>query len=552
MKFSDRINGQNQALLKIAHILFLVALIPLLGTGLAIAQSNGVKLGFAGYILPQGAMHFWHLTFATVLIFAISLYSIRLINISVLPKLNWQTQNTVEWLFRLTHYIGLALLIASLLTGVALVFDAKIIKKMTLVTLHLSSALSFIGYLVIHSALAFSARPWRFISVFLFRHKKPALPALLFCTIALLAPIVFQWQIQLTDKSLTLTFTTEKIDLDGESREGIWQNTPTKTIQTYQGYAQPKKGTEVSVQAAHDGEYAYFYLKWFDDTRSQKHLPMVKTNEGWKILQTNAKTADENKYYEDKLAIMLSTSNQLAGAGTVHLGSKPLKDHPAPSSKRGLHYTNDNALTDVWHWKSVRTGNSIGQADDNHFGTPQPSTSEYKRYTGGYQKDLDDCEHLVRWDGSDFQTKPECGGFVENWVFYEDDVVQPKRLPASQSTLDKMGEINLDENVSDFGRWWMPWEETIAYHPDEDEHPIGTVMPSVLSLGPFTQGRGDVSAVAQWQANYWMLEIKRKLDVSSEYDLPVKTGMYFWVAVFNHSQTRHSYHLKPLRIELSN
>ena len=198
----------------------------------------------------------------------------------------------------------------------------------------------------------------------------------------------------------------------------------------------------------------------------------------------------------------------------------------------------------------MRTGLSLQQVDDNFFGPPSPSDSEYKRYTGGYQKDKDDCEHLVRWDGSDYQTKAECGGFVMNWKLFEPSIVTPIRLPKSADQLKRLGQFDLDSSTSDFGSWWLDWNDTVAYHPDADKFEVGTIIPSVLSLGPFTQGRGDVAAAGYWRDGIWQLELKRKLKTQSKYDLPIDNETYIWFAAFDHSQTRHSYHIRPIRIQL--
>jgi hypothetical protein len=55
--------------------------------------------------------------------------------------------------------------------------------------------------------------------------------------------------------------------------------------------------------------------------------------------------------------------------------------------------------------------------------------------------------------------------------------------------------------------------------------------------------------VARWQDGWWRLEVTRKLDTGSEFDIPLDQDKpaYLWVAVFDHAQTRHSRHLHPLR-----
>ena len=70
--------------------------------------------------------------------------------------------------------------------------------------------------------------------------------------------------------------------------------------------------------------------------------------------------------------------------------------------------------------------------------------------------------------------------------------------------------------------------------------------------GGFTTAvvRGDVAAVASWEDGTWRLEVARKLDTGSEFDVPIGDGTYLWVAVFDHTQTRHSLHMHPVRLQL--
>ena len=76
-------------------------------------------------------------------------------------------------------------------------------------------------------------------------------------------------------------------------------------------------------------------------------------------------------------------------------------------------------------------------------------------------------------------------------------------------------------------------------------------MPSVVVTKPFEGDRGDVAAVARWDKGVWHLEIARALDTGSEYDVPIGNDVFLWVAVFDHTQTRHSLHLHPARLVLN-
>ena len=95
-------------------------------------------------------------------------------------------------------------------------------------------------------------------------------------------------------------------------------------------------------------------------------------------------------------------------------------------------------------------------------------------------------------------------------------------------------------------------EETVPFDPSADDMPVGTVLPSVVIDGSFVGDRGDVRAGAAWQNGHWTLEVSRRLDTGSSYDIALsrEQDAYLWVSVFNHTQTRHSQHLHPLLLEL--
>lgn len=192
----------------------------------------------------------------------------------------------------------------------------------------------------------------------------------------------------------------------------------------------------------------------------------------------------------------------------------------------------------------------MGMADDSYFGPPRdpyavdphywgrapaPGHEEgLKRYTGGYEKD---------WKTG--------GGFGMNWeVFTADGIVTPRWLPSDRGYLFRLGRIDLSPDASDQGRWWLETDESIPYTKAADTYPVGTVLPSVLVKGPMMGDRADVLAIASWRQGRWRLEMSRPLRTDSRHDVPIEDGVFLWVAVFDHSQTRHSYHLRPLRLRL--
>jgi hypothetical protein len=328
--------------------------------------------------------------------------------------------------------------------------------------------------------------------------------------------------------------------IDGAGDDPAWRKAATATIRTARGTNFDGGETVVQVMAVHDGEHVYFLFRWADPQRSQKHLPLVKVEGGWKVMQSAYEIDDENDYYEDKFSVVLARSPAL-GSGTAHLGQN-LVDGPHRPVNRGLHFTEDGSLADMWHWKSVRTGGmSPSMVDDNFFGPPMPSEQAGVRYTGGYSKDpKEGGDYILNWDKID-PSKP-----------LNETLVLPKFLPSSNVMLSRMGEPTLDPTVGDEGTWYLRRDEVVAYDPALDDYPLGTVLPGVVIDGAFTGDRGDLLGGAQWRDGYWTLEISRLLDTGSPYDLALVRDQpaYLWVAAFNHSQTRHSQHLHPVRVNL--
>src|SRR5690606_23778739 len=123
---------------------------------------------------------------------------------------------------------------------------------------------------------------------------------------------------------------------------------------------------------------------------SLKRHPLIKRENGWHIFNNKADSADETAYYEDKFAVMFSKSDAFGTGGVTHMGPRPLAEKPGALNKRGLHYTTDGSLADVWQWKAAR-GGMLGAIDDMWFGAPvEPTEAQIagkSRYSAGYAPD---------------------------------------------------------------------------------------------------------------------------------------------------------------------
>ncbi len=534
----------TDALTVLLHAGMIVTLVVSLATGLRIAADAQEPSWAAalGELWLQGTVSRWHAWAALALSVIVVAYVVFLEHARLGARIaldgarrralvapdrrtRWSAINVaIYWL----AFIGLLVAVAS---GALLYFADALLPYASVATVHQFVAWLILAYIVVHvfAQLALGG-VHQLLKIFTPRTAYGTAATVAFAIAALGVAGIY-----LADRSMVRELVVKKTatapTLDGRTED--WTAIAPVAIHTVRGANLPGGETTVQVRVRHDGERLYALFEWPDATRSQKHLPLVKTAQGWKVAQSAYGNNDENDYYEDKFAVMLARSPELAGAGSSHLGPQPLADKPAVPFARGLHYTTDGSIADVWHWKSVRSGNAaMHQIDDNYFGPPLPAEPG-KRYTGGYTQD------------------PKTGGgFRMNWEKYDDDTVKPLRLPKDPALLARLGHVDLDPNKSDDGEFWLALEDTIPYSAEADTYPVGTVLPSVLVEGPFSGDRGDVLAVGRWRDGVWRLEVSRKLDTGSEYDTALKPGepVYLWVSVFDHLQTRHSQHLHPLRL----
>jgi hypothetical protein len=339
---------------------------------------------------------------------------------------------------------------------------------------------------------------------------------------------------------------TDKPRIDGDISDPVWRMARRVVVPTQQGANLDGAGQSyVEIRAVHDGTNAYFCFVWEDPTRSLKHLPLQKTESGWRVLQHGFDSGDANAYFEDKLAVLVLGSYVLIpGDRTFHAGRQPLADKPPTLSGRGMHYTTDGSYADMWQWHAS-TGGMLGWVDDGHFGPPTDPSDAQKHgqsaYKGGFAPD----------PGS---TLTELN-FEERGPGGYDRPVTPKRLPTSiREWVRASREMDLDPNHSDSedSIWWLTKEESLPYSPEHDARiPIGTVIPGALISGAYGGDRAHIRGVAKWASGRWSLELVRRLDTGSKYDTPIATGAYMRVAVFDHTQSRHTRFIRPIRLEVN-
>jgi hypothetical protein len=335
--------------------------------------------------------------------------------------------------------------------------------------------------------------------------------------------------------------------IDGESSDAVWQKIPAISVVTERGGNFSGTGeTTVSIQAVHDGTYAYFLFIWNDPTRSLKQLPLRKSAKGWELLHDGYEYGDERAFNEDKFSVLLTTlEGALAGDLTFHAGTEPAAGKPKTLSGRGLHYTKEEGVfVDVWQWKATSTNPSMF-CDDNYFGPPAEAVKAQfdgmAPYRGGFAAD----PGATNYQDNFAQRRP---------LDYLTSIT-PRRLPKDPGkTTAALGNLDLDpgHGESEGARWYMTEEESLPYSAERDEKiPEGTVVPGVIISGEYSGDRADVRCAGRWAAGRWVLEVVRRLEAQSRYDVPIRSGTFMRVAAFDHAQIRHTRHIRPIRLEVN-
>jgi hypothetical protein len=183
--------------------------------------------------------------------------------------------------------------------------------------------------------------------------------------------------------------------------------------------------------------------------------------------------------------------------------------------------------------------------DDAHFGPPlEPTPMQAHHivpYRGGFAPDPGSANYA-----DNFSIEPDTAGGARLFA--------PLRLPKDvAATAAALGRVDLDSSHGDEdgSHWFMTESESIPYAAGDNARiPVGTIIPGVIIAGEYTGDRADVRCAARWASGRWALEVARRLDTGSEYDVPIKTGIFMRVAAFDHSQIRHTRHVRPIRLEV--
>ena len=153
--------------------------------------------------------------------------------------------------------------------------------------------------------------------------------------------------------------------LDALASDPAWAKAAETKVELKNGRNFAGGATTARLKAVYTPDTLYLLIRYADPTQSVRRSPYVKQADGsWtKLADPDDNGGDNNKYYEDKVALLWPIGNSIKGFAEngcfmlCHLGEgKPF----------GNKYTAaEGELGDIWHMKSVRTG-YIGQTDNQY------------------------------------------------------------------------------------------------------------------------------------------------------------------------------------------
>jgi Ni,Fe-hydrogenase I cytochrome b subunit len=302
---------------------------------------------------------------------------------------------------------------------------------------------------------------------------------------------------------LTARKVSQSIPDAGQIDRLPWDFARAMDIQLVNGAGFDSGVTRASIQALYSDNYFYMRIRWQDSVYDRMYRPWVKTETGW--MHLNPGGSDENIYNEDKFALLFPINKDMdfQRYGCSMYCHNDQKDH------RGQHWTPNDRPVDVWHWKATRM-DPMGYVDDKYWlGTGAVSPDKEGR-----------------------KGDPGHEGYATNAV---DGVSHPIMLPTGIDA-ETMGALILSKAEV--------YTKTAA-----DRLPVGSVIPGAL-ISEANGDRADVRCRSAYENNTWTLQIVRKMDTGSPYDVIFRPGHEydFTIAAFDHTAHRHAYNHQVYRL----
>ena len=317
--------------------------------------------------------------------------------------------------------------------------------------------------------------------------------------------------------TLTAAKVAQPPKLGAGAADPAWAKAKSLSIPLSGGMNFKDGSTTASMKAVYSGDMLYLLLQYNDPTQSVRRSPYQKQADGsWKkVSDPDDKGGDNNKYYEDKFAILWNIGNSIKGFNeqgcmvACHAGE--------PGKAFGNKYTAaEGELGDIWHMKSIRTG-SIGQTDD--------------QYLDSTRFDKDKAPEAGR------KSDPKAAGGYSDIKLVNG---KPEFMNKNGVAANKKG-----------GTYYLKEEDKAPF--DDSKFKPGDEVASIM-VAPFTGDRGEIAASMKWVGGKWTAVMSRKLATGSKFDVQfdnLDATYAFGLAAFDNAQVRHAIQMGALKLKFA-
>ena len=317
------------------------------------------------------------------------------------------------------------------------------------------------------------------------------------------------------------TVTAVKVDqapnLATGAADPAWAKTQPLSVALAGGQNFKDGKTTATIKAVHAGDMLYMLVQYDDPTDSLRRSPYQKQPDGsWiQIKDPDDKGGDNNKFYEDKFAVIWNIGNSIQNFS--QMGCMAFCHAGEPPKPFGNKYTaSAGEIGDMWHFKSVRT-NPVGQIDDQYL--------DHTRY------DKEKSAEAGR--KSDAKTG---GGYTDIKLVNG----KPEFMHKSGTPANKPG-----------GTYWLNEADKVPF--DDSKFKPGDEVAAIL-ISPFTGDRADIAAAGKWSNGKWTVALSRKLVTGSKTDVQFDNldGTYeFGLAAFDNAAVRHAFQIGALKLKFA-
>lgn len=294
----------------------------------------------------------------------------------------------------------------------------------------------------------------------------------------------------------------------------VWAKATELKVRVNNGKNLTSGATTVALKAAYTSDMIYFLVNYADPTESVRRSPFIKQADGsWlKLKDPNDKGGDNNKFYEDKFAMLWSINDSIKGFKKE--GCYAVCHDNQPPKVYGNKYTeSEGELGDIWHMKSIRTA-TVGQTDDQYV--------DHTRY------DKEKSPEAGR------KSDPKTGG----------GYADIKLVNGKPEFMNKDGKA-----ANKGGTYYLRVEDKIPF--DDSKFVAGDEVASI-AVEKFSGDRGDIATTLSYKAGAWTAVVSRKLVTGGKFDVQfadLGAEYMFGFAAFDNAQVQHAVHKNPIRLK---